>query len=55
MSSRAVEMTKEEMEYLGQVKMKDVSTAQREIVNVLRELDDKGIISLTGGGDTYVS
>lgn len=55
MSSRAVEMTKEEMEYLGQVKMKDVSGAQREIVNVLRELDDKGIISLTGGGDTYVS
>ena len=58
MSTRAVEMMKEEMEYLGQVKVKDVSNAQREIVDVLRELDDKGIISLSGGAsaeEAYVS
>ncbi|MGH9945318.1 MAG: flagellar motor switch protein FliG [Pyrinomonadaceae bacterium] len=57
MSSRAVEMMKEEMDFMGQVKMKDVSNAQREIVDILRDLDDKGIISLSGsaGGDAYVS
>jgi flagellar motor switch protein FliG len=58
MSSRAVEMMKEEMDYLGQVKVKDVSNAQREIIDIMRDLDDKGIIHLSGGGggeDTYVS
>ena len=57
MSSRAVEMMKEEMDYMGQVKLKDVSNAQREIVEVLRDLDEKGIVSLSGGGsqDVYVS
>ena len=58
MSSRAVEMMKEEMDFMGQVKLKDVSVAQREIVDILRELDEKGIISLSGAGsseDAYVS
>jgi flagellar motor switch protein FliG len=58
MSSRAVEMMKEEMEFMGQVKLKDVNGAQREIVEVLRELDEQGVISLGGGGgdaDEYVS
>lgn len=56
MSSRASEMLKEEMEYMGQVKVKDVSNAQREIVNVLRELDEQGVVSLSGAGgdDAYV-
>ncbi len=49
MSSRAVEMMQEEMEYMGQVKMKDVSKAQRIIVEIMRELDEKGIISLSAG------
>jgi len=58
MSSRAVEMMKEEMDFMGQVKMKDVNTAQREIVEVLRELDETGVINLNGEGDAadeYVS
>jgi flagellar motor switch protein FliG len=58
MSSRAVEMMKEEMEFMGQVKLKDVNGAQREIVEVLRELDEQGVISLGGAGgdaDEYVS
>jgi flagellar motor switch protein FliG len=58
MSSRAVEMMKEEMDFMGQVKMKDVNGAQREIVEVLRELDEQGIVSLggsEGGEDEYVS
>lgn len=58
MSSRAVEMMKEEMEFMGQVKMKDVTAAQREIIEVLRELDEQGVVSLgggTSGEDEYVS
>lgn len=58
MSSRAVEMMKEEMDFMGQVKVKEVTEAQREIIEVLRELDEEGVISLAGGGggeDEYVS
>lgn len=51
MSSRAVEMMKEEMDFMGQVKMKEVTAAQREIVEIMRELDEQGVISITGGGD----
>jgi flagellar motor switch protein FliG len=54
MSARAVELMKEEMEFMGQVKMKDVSGAQREVVNILRDLDEKGVISLSGE-ETYIS
>lgn len=57
MSQKAVEMMKEEMEYMGQVKLKDVTGAQREVVEILRELDEQGVISLggSGGEDAYVS
>lgn len=56
MSSRAVEMMKEEMDFMGQVKQKDVSNAQRQIIDILRELDEAGVVSLSGGSeDSYVS
>lgn len=57
MSSRAVEMMKEEMDFMGQVKLKDVTGAQREVVEVLRMLDEQGLVSLSGegGSDEYVS
>jgi flagellar motor switch protein FliG len=56
MSQRAVEMLREEMDYLGQVKMKDVSAAQREMIDVLRQLDEEGVVDLSSGGDdAYVS
>ena len=57
MSTKAVELMKEEMEYMGQVKVKDVSNAQRQIVDVLRDLDEKGVVNLSGSGgeDAYVS
>ncbi len=56
MSSRAVELMREEMDYMGQVKLKEVSTAQRQIIDILRELDESGVVSLSGGSeDAYVS
>lgn len=56
MSQRAVEMMKEELDFMGQVKIKDVNNAQREIIDVLRDLDEQGVINLSGSGENeYVS
>jgi flagellar motor switch protein FliG len=49
MSKRAVETMKEEMEYMGPVKLRDVEKAQHEIVEIVRELDEEGVISIAGG------
>jgi len=56
MSSRAVEMMKEDMDVLGPVRVKDVESAQQQIVSIVRKLDESGVISLKGGGgDEYVN
>jgi len=55
MSGRAVEMMREEMDIMGPVKIKDVHSAQQKIVEVVRKLEEEGVISLGGGGgDEYV-
>jgi flagellar motor switch protein FliG len=57
MSSRAVEMLREDMEVMGPVKVKDVETSQQQIVSIVRKLDEDGVISIKGGagGDEYIS
>ncbi len=56
MSSRAVEMLREDMDVLGPIKVKDVESAQQQIVAIVRKLDEDGVISIKGGGsDEYVS
>jgi flagellar motor switch protein FliG len=54
MSGRAVDMMKEEMEIMGPVKAKDVHVAQQKIVEVVRKLEEEGLINVGGGGDEYV-
>src|SRR5436190_12617110 len=55
MSGRAVEMMKEEMEIMGPVKIKDVHAAQQRIVEVVRKLEEEGLINTGGGGaEEYV-
>jgi len=55
MSSRAVEMLKEDMEALGPVRAKDVAQAQQEAVTLLRKLESEGKVFLkTDGDDEYV-
>ena len=55
MSKRLVEMIKEDMEFMGPVRMKDVEEAQQKIVNIIRKLEDDGeIIISRGGGDDIV-
>ncbi len=47
MSSRAVEMLKEDMEIMGPVRARDVGQAQREIVDVARKLESEGKMMLS--------
>jgi len=55
MSSRAVEMLKEDMEALGPVRSAMVTQAQQEIVGVARRLESEGKISLTNNEEeSYV-
>jgi flagellar motor switch protein FliG len=46
MSSRAVDMLKDDMETLGPVRSKDVTKAQQECVSVARKLEAEGKIQL---------
>ncbi len=55
MSSRAAEMLKEEIEFMGPVKLRDVEEAQQKIVGVIRRLEDKGQIQVSRGkGDEMI-
>jgi flagellar motor switch protein FliG len=42
MSQRAAEMLKEEMEFLGKVKVSEVEGVQQKIVDVVRSLEETG-------------
>ncbi|MEL3903686.1 MAG: flagellar motor switch protein FliG [Treponemataceae bacterium] len=44
MSKRAGTMLREEMEYMGPIRIKDVEEAQQKIVSIIRHLEDKGEI-----------
>ncbi|MEI2663893.1 flagellar motor switch protein FliG [Rossellomorea sp. LJF3] len=55
MSNRMVETLKEEMEFMGPVRLRDVEEAQSRIVAVIRRLEDSGeIIIARGGGDDII-
>lgn len=55
MSKRAAEMLREEIEYMGPVRIRDVEEAQQKIVNVIRRLEDSGeIIVSRGKGDEVI-
>ena len=55
LSKRLATMIKEDMEYMGPVRMKDVEEAQQKIVNIIRKLEDSAeIIISRGGGDEIV-
>ncbi len=54
MSSRAAEMLVEDMEAKGPVKLSEVEAAQKEILNIARQLEEAGDIVLGGGGEEMV-
>ncbi|KXG43384.1 MULTISPECIES: flagellar motor switch protein FliG [Tepidibacillus] len=55
MSKRMVETFKEEMEFMGPVRLKDVEEAQTRIVATIRRLEEAGeVIIARGGGDDII-
>ena len=55
LSKRLAAMIKEDMEFMGPVRMKDVEEAQQKVVSVIRKLEDSGEIVISrGGGDEIV-
>ena len=50
LSSRLASMIKEDMEFMGPVRLKDVEDAQQKIVNIIRKLEDAGEIVISRGG-----
>src|SRR5690625_1607653 len=55
MSQRMAETFKEEMEYMGPVRLRDVEEAQTRIVGTIRRLDEIGeIVIARGGGDDII-
>lgn len=55
MSKRLAEMIKEDMDYMGPVRLRDVEEAQQKVVNVIRKLEDAGEIVISrGGGDEII-
>ena len=55
MSTRAAEMIKENMEFMGPVRLSDVEQAQQHIVDIVRRLEETGEVVISGrGGDDNV-
>ena len=56
MSKRAASMLKEDMEFMGPVRLKDVEESQQKIVSIIRRLEDNGdIVIARSGEDELVS
>ncbi len=49
LSQKAAELLKDDIDVLGPVRIRDVEQAQREIVNIIRQLEDQGEIIISRG------
>ena len=55
LSKRLATMIREDMDFMGPVRLKDVEEAQQKIVSIIRKLEDSGeIIISRGGGDEII-
>ena len=55
LSKRLAAMIREDMDFMGPVRLKDVEEAQQKIVGIIRKLEDSGEIVISrGGGDEIV-
>ncbi|HAA90237.1 MAG: Flagellar motor switch protein FliG [Thermoanaerobacterales bacterium 50_218] len=50
MSKRAAQILREDIEYMGPVRLRDVEDAQQRIVAVIRKLEEQGQIIISRGG-----
>jgi flagellar motor switch protein FliG len=55
MSERAASMLKEDMEFMGPVRLRNVEEAQQRIVGIIRRLEEAGeIVVARGGGEEII-
>ena len=57
MSERAADLLKEELQFMGPVKLKEVEGAQARIVDVIKQLEEQEEITINmgaGGEEVYV-
>ena len=54
MSKRAAEMLREDIEYMGPVRLRDIEETQQRIVATIRRLEDMGEIIIARGGEDEV-
>jgi flagellar motor switch protein FliG len=50
MSERARDLLREELQYMGPVRLKEVESAQTRIVETVKQLEDQGEIVIAGRG-----
>ena len=51
MSKRAATLLKEDMEYMGPVRLKDVEESQQKIVSIIRKLEEQGEVVVARSGE----
>ncbi|MFZ3130361.1 MAG: flagellar motor switch protein FliG [Desulfosporosinus sp.] len=54
MSSRASQMLKDDIEFMGPVRLRDVEEAQQRIVKVIRKLEESGAVVISRGGSDEI-
>lgn len=54
MSKRAGEMLREDIDYMGPVRLRDVEEAQQRIVSTIRRLEETGEIIISRGGEDEI-
>lgn len=52
MSERAAELVREDMQYMGPVRVSDVESAQQRIVDIVRRLEEAGDVVIEGRGES---
>lgn len=54
MSRRAADMLRDEIQYMGPIRLREVEEAQQKIVQIIRRLDETGEIIIARGGEDAV-
>ncbi len=54
MSKRAASLLKEDMDFMGPIRLKDVEEAQQKIVSVIRKLEEQGEVVIARGGEDEI-
>ncbi|TYO95486.1 flagellar motor switch protein FliG [Desulfallas thermosapovorans] len=54
MSKRASDMLRDEIKYMGPVRLRDVEESQQRIVQIIRRLDESGEIIIARGGEDAI-